>query len=416
MAAEEPDLEALTVKDLRRELLKRGLDCTGCLEKADLVSRLRTSGRSPASSTTVEGRPPSSPGCEYPDADQLLRTLSVHELKSLLKIHDVAKAVVGATERRELEAALKRCVGDCPICLDTALPQEGDFRRCGECRAPFHRPCVAQHCLTAAEAGRLPLQCPVPGCRQQWSDDYPRWAMDQASLQRFQTAVKGVEELRKQAPQGSSSSSSSNSPRTEEALRHLGIVQCPGCGAGIQKQASGLGHGCDKMTCRCGCRFCFVCRRPALPTGASACTCVPDYHSYLPHQSVLHNYDDDPLGPGGVPFLIGQAANQFLHGGLGNFAGPLRGAFQPGAFHPNLYTEGMGQPGRASQAGRGFAQGSGMAGLGAAFAQAASAAAAGQPGAFNQVAGPAEAFGHFVQQAAQHFSHNWNAGSPAHGR
>eukprot|EP00971_Amphidinium_carterae_P168803 3344470-Amphidinium_carterae.1 len=43
----------------------------------------------------------------------------------------------------------------------------------------------------------------------------------------------------------------------------LGIRRCPGCQALIQKQGDGLITGCDKMTCRCGCMFCFKCGMPA---------------------------------------------------------------------------------------------------------------------------------------------------------
>ncbi|CAE8587703.1 unnamed protein product, partial [Polarella glacialis] len=104
------------------------------------------------------------------------------------------------------------------------------------------------------------------------------------------------------------------SPRTAEAVRSLGIRCCPKCGAGIEKQGAGFTHGCDKMTCRCGCRFCFACGLVARADGP-ACACVAPHHGYLSHESVMGNYSDDPFGnpPFGNPASGsgGSGANPF---------------------------------------------------------------------------------------------------------
>lgn len=80
------------------------------------------------------------------------------------------------------------------------------------------------------------------------------------------------------------------SPRTLGALRRLGIRPCPRCRAMIQKQAEGLLTGCDKMTCRCGSMFCFVCGLEAGAGGAARCRCVGSHHSFIPQSQVLNNY------------------------------------------------------------------------------------------------------------------------------
>eukprot|EP00913_Durusdinium_trenchii_P020410 g19174.t1 len=81
------------------------------------------------------------------------------------------------------------------------------------------------------------------------------------------------------------------SPRTKEALARLGIRPCPQCRVMIQKQADGLFTGCDKMTCRCGCMFCFRCGSEARAGGVARCRCVGPQHSYIPRSAVLSNYE-----------------------------------------------------------------------------------------------------------------------------
>jgi len=208
--------------------------------------------------------------------------------------------------------------------------------------------------MAAADDGRLPLCCPVPGCRERWPSDEVAWALNPDELARYNAAVRSVREMRQ-----AKSKRGSTSPRTAEAMRNLGVRACPQCGAGIQKQSAGMGHGCDKMTCRCGCKFCFCCGTPAGPNGAPRCQCVEGHHTYLDHEEVLRNYS-------GNPFDAFAGASQQFFNGFTNSAGPAQGgqAFfqqfannagsaQTQAQVTNLVMEGIGQA--AQMAGQAFA-------------------------------------------------------------
>lgn len=126
----------------------------------------------------------------------------------------------------------------------------------------------------------------------------------------------------------------------------------------IEKQRAGFTHGCDKMTCRCGCKFCFLCGTIAGPGGEARCQCVGDHHGYLPHDEVLRNYAGDAFG------AFGNAGVQ----GLGGFFG-----------------QAVGEAMRAASSGQqGFAAGGGavplLPELGAVFGQAMRQAGGGDAG------------------------------------
>eukprot|EP01064_Diplonema_japonicum_P004857 TRINITY_DN13197_c0_g1_i1.p1 TRINITY_DN13197_c0_g1~~TRINITY_DN13197_c0_g1_i1.p1 ORF type:complete len:349 (+),score=54.62 TRINITY_DN13197_c0_g1_i1:45-1049(+) len=57
---------------------------------------------------------------------------------------------------------------------------------------------------------------------------------------------------------------------TEEYLRTSNIRICPSCGMAVAK-----GTGCDKMKCRCGCKFCYQC----MAVNAK-CNCTPSEHGF----------------------------------------------------------------------------------------------------------------------------------------
>jgi len=201
-----------------------------------------------------------------------------------------------------LAGGLARHLGECPICLsdedlgDLSLSSSpcsapvGLVMRCDACRAPFHRACVSRHLLSAAELGQAAQRCPVTGCRTGWPLALPAWALEGEPQQqaRYDAAVGATAEL--QAAAAAAGESAPMTPRSVESFRRLGIRACPRCRACIQKQAEGLLSGCDKMTCRCGCMFCFKCGMEARAGGVARCRCVGMHHSFIPHSQVMGNY------------------------------------------------------------------------------------------------------------------------------
>ena len=181
----------------------------------------------------------------------------------------------------------------CPICLDDAADDDCDVVCCGACSAPFHRFCAKNTLLAAVEQGgplRLPVRCPLHSCSAEWPDGLIVWALDERQLTLYRTACAAAQELLSSAARGGSGSDCPDSPRTVEALLKLGVRSCPQCCSLIQKQAEGLLTGCDKMTCRCGCMFCFSCLTEARSGGVSRCRCVGTHHMFIPHSKVLGNY------------------------------------------------------------------------------------------------------------------------------
>lgn len=167
--------------------------------------------------------------------------------------------------------------GRCPICFEEVL--EGVRCSCG---SRIHHACVASFAISMAEEGLLPLKCPECACH--WDEEVYVNSLG-TQLPRFQRA----KELHVRLQDRKETTSPPASPRTQEALERCGIRQCPRCHMMIQKQGDGLFTGCDKMTCRCGCMFCFKCGCEAFG-GVARCRCVGLHHSYIPRSAVLSNY------------------------------------------------------------------------------------------------------------------------------
>jgi len=221
-----------------------------------------------------------------PDFEQLLVRHGIKPCTSMVPFCD-----------RELGALLERPLRQCAICLDdngTSAASltccEGlwteNVARCSACRRPFHRNCIAQHVFFAVERGQLPLRCPAPHCEQLWPEPFLNWALDTDQMSRYQSAVQAILDLRRANRHGSDVLS----PRSAEACAKFGFRACPRCKIFIQKQSEGLLAGCDKMTCRCGCMFCYKCGLEAQAGGVACCRCVGPHHSFIPIKDVLSNY------------------------------------------------------------------------------------------------------------------------------
>lgn len=129
----------------------------------------------------------------------------------------------------------------------------------------------------------------MPSCSNPWPDNVLSWALEPGELERLRTAIAAVEALRAAAT-SDDVRQETFSPRSTKALEHLGVRACPRCRSLIQKQPEGLLTGCDKMTCRCGCMFCFKCGTEARAGGVARCRCVGMHHSFIPQSQVLNNY------------------------------------------------------------------------------------------------------------------------------
>ena len=139
----------------------------------------------------------------------------------------------------------------------------------------LHRSCLSKYLIIQAESGHFPATCPcclrklslveVYNCltateKTDWLRQHDRWR----ELRESGRADADLEEI--------------------TALQDLGCRRCPSCGTWIQKQSAGWVTGCDKMTCRCGARFCFQCG-----SVEASCSCSLG-HDFLEKELVLANY------------------------------------------------------------------------------------------------------------------------------
>lgn len=222
------------------------------------------------------------------EARALLRGCSIEE--------DMPAVLADGRMYERLEEHLCRC----PICLDSMAQDVAletlfreEFMRCHACRTPHHRRCVEQHAMASVERGRAVLACPLPECGSQWEAAVLDWALGETSdvRRRYDSAIAATQELQDAA---GTADAVALSPRTVEALRRSGARPCPRCQAWIQKQPEGLLTGCDNMTCRCGCMFCFKCGLEARAGGVKRCRCVGTQHGFISQGEVLGNYSRGP--------------------------------------------------------------------------------------------------------------------------
>ena len=139
----------------------------------------------------------------------------------------------------------------------------------------LHLSCLSKYLLIRAESGHFPATCPF--CLRKlsvvevyknlgtsekitWLRQHERWMQ----LRESGRSDPGLEEI--------------------TLMQGLGCRRCPSCGAWIEKQSGGWLTGCDKMTCRCGCRFCFQCG-----SVEASCDCSLG-HDFLDRELVLSNY------------------------------------------------------------------------------------------------------------------------------
>jgi len=192
-------------------------------------------------SVSAEPRP-----AELHISDELSQ-MSKLQRAELIRLHDLPESDASGASDASACALLLVPLATCPICLDTApletrqsegLEDERAVRRCSVCLAPFHRICAGKTLVAAAEEGgarKLPVCCPIRRCSSVWPAEFVGWALDEEQMLRYGTACRAANELHAAAA-GQEEVADENSPRTAEALRHLGVRSCPQCRSLIQKQ------------------------------------------------------------------------------------------------------------------------------------------------------------------------------------
>jgi len=231
-----------SVKELKEALRRHGVSTEGLLERSELVEALNRAEAATGSGTSAN---------------------STSELKDLIR-HFAGK-VSGCFERAGLINRARLMLTDrkalkCRICLDELL----DDNRPVVCpieSCVYHCHCLSSWVVKAVEDGRFPVPC--PGCLHPL-DAFLIQARCPEIYQRFARVSVSLAEQRGHA----------------EDLAPLGSRRCPRCGVWIEKGPTfsvfGLEIvGCDKMTCRCGFKFCFRC-------GAenARCACTGAEHNF----------------------------------------------------------------------------------------------------------------------------------------
>lgn len=139
----------------------------------------------------------------------------------------------------------------------------------------IHRSCLSKYLLIQAESGHFPAKCPfclrklsvIEVYRNLTASEQALWLRQHNKWLELRAFGKPDLDLAE-----------------TKAMEGLGYRQCPMCGVWIEKQAAGWITGCDKMTCRCGGRFCFQC-------GSVEASCDCSFgHDFLQKEMVMSNY------------------------------------------------------------------------------------------------------------------------------
>jgi hypothetical protein len=258
----------MSIKEIKAQLDQRGIGYEGVLEKSELLKLLNETPSSGSSSSVI--------------------SMSVSELKEIVR--SLAGRVSQCNEKIDLYNLARELLSKktCSICLDHLLlsPSEVVLKPpC--CQSYYHDHCLRDWVFkSVVEGGIYPHKC--PSCSEVMEDSFVVKKLVQAGNDpkylRYIASVEGIKRQR-------NLSSTPLSSVELQQLRDLGFRSCPKCHAWIEKgpamEAFGIpvAEGCDKMTCRCGCQFCYNC-------GAlnADCSCTGPEHGFFSHQEVMSDY------------------------------------------------------------------------------------------------------------------------------
>jgi len=301
-------LYELTVRQLKAKAEADGLDTSRVLEKSDLIDLFRRQSRSGMEQVDLEPagvkcqtnfeeeiRFPISPSKKQ-NEDRVSTgspaiAMSVSDLRDIIRSH--AGRCSSCTEKVDLFNLAKSLLSrkTCIVCTGELLEKFSDsviqMKPC--CNVVIHDDCLRKWIITSViDRGQFPAKC--PNCEallaESWIGKHVMSAI-QATRDhaRYVSAVENAKQLRNRQPPTSSSSDDTS------GFLKLGYRQCPKCHTWIEKgpsmEAFGIAmvEGCDKMTCRCGCQFCFKCG-----SISANCSCTGPEHGFFSHQDVLADY------------------------------------------------------------------------------------------------------------------------------
>ena len=263
----------LSVREIKARLDQRGIRYDGVLEKSELMRLLDKNTIFSSSSSSTS----SSIAMSVSDLREIIRSLAgrTGQCAEKMDLFLLAKDLLSA----------KRC----EICLDSLLTcvSETVVKTCC-CTSPvfLHQHCWAEWAFKAAQEGIYPHKCPVCGAIIDENFLLRKIITPQNPLYlRYISTVENLKALQ------SGRTGQSLTKEEESKFARAGFKKCPTCGVWIEKgpalEAFGIpvAAGCDKMTCRCGCKFCFNC-------GAlhARCNCTGPEHGFFDHSEVMADY------------------------------------------------------------------------------------------------------------------------------
>lgn len=266
------DLSTLSVGELKRRIRDHGLSIGDAIEKQDLINILRSASTPSTGSSQI--------------------SMSVSDLRDLCR--SLAGRTSQCTEKSDLFDMARSLLSNktCTVCLGALLADYSErVHRYPCCGSYLHTKCVAEWIIVS---DKYPPVC--PSCKEVLEDKFidsyiisPKFSTP-AQVRRYSLLMASHASLR-----GRSSAHPSSAAERRE-MENLGLRQCPGCSSWIEKgpamEAFGttIAEGCDKMTCRCGCQFCYRCGS----IGAK-CNCTPDEHGFFSHQDVIREYPNSNI-------------------------------------------------------------------------------------------------------------------------
>jgi hypothetical protein len=267
-----------TIREIKTQLDRMGVKYDGIVEKSELRELLDSARRSSLTMTVA---------------------MSVSALKEIIR--SLAGRPGVCSEKVDLFNLAKELLGNrtCTICLERLLTTCADtIVRVPCCGAFLHTTCIAEWILRSTQDGIFPHKC--PSCQ---TGDIPETFIiknvispedTSGRYMGYITAVEGLKKLR-----ALHESRTTITREEEQQLLAQGFRRCPQCGVWIEKgpsmEAFGIpiARGCDKMTCRCGCKFCFRCG-----SLNANCRCTGAEHGFFEHHEVLNQYPRSQLGAG----------------------------------------------------------------------------------------------------------------------